>query len=58
MAATNRTRDLARYTMSVYAEELQQLIDREQEYTARILRRIDESMDVIHKTQSLLRKIS
>ena len=52
------TKDISSYTVKDYAEEIKQLLDDERDRTARILRRIDESMDVLMQSQQILRKIS
>ena len=49
-------KDMMHFTVKDYAEELRRLIEQEQEQTARILRRIDASMDVIFQTERLLKK--
>jgi len=51
-----KTKDMMHYTVKDYAEELSRLIEQEQEQTARILRRIDASMDVIYQAERLLKK--
>jgi len=50
------TKDIMNFTFKDYAEELQQLIEKEQERSASMLRRIDQSMDVILKTERILKK--
>ena len=56
MQNRTKTRDLTRFTVQDYAEELSALLDQEQEYTARLMRRISESMDVLFQTEKLLMK--
>jgi hypothetical protein len=55
-AMQTTTKDIMNFTFKDYAEELQQLIEKEQERSASMLRRIDQSMDVILKTERILKK--
>lgn len=52
----NAMRDLMSMTIKDYAEELRRLIETEQERSASLMRRIDQSMDVIQRTERLLGK--
>ena len=46
------------YSIRDYVRQIEHLLDEERDRTTRILRRIDDSMDVLYRSQQILRRIS
>ena len=53
---SNTTNKVKMFTIKDYTKEVEALIEEDRARTERIMRRIDESMDVLHRTQLLLGK--
>ena len=58
MQMTIDEKEKRQYNIKDYVREIERLLDEERDRTTRILRRIDESMDVLYRSQQILRRIS
>lgn len=54
----NKRKEFREATVRDFAEEIEELLNQDQVRATRIMRRIDESMDNLIKTQKLLQKAS
>lgn len=58
MQMTIDEKEKRQYNIKDYVREIERLLDEERDRTTRILRRIDDSMDVLYRSQQILRRIS
>lgn len=58
MQMTINEKEKKQYGIKDYVQEIERLLDDERDRTKRIMRRIDESMDVLYRSQQILRRIS